>query len=510
MVSYTWIPYFTAAVAFVMAYGIGANDVANAFATSVGAKAITLKTALLIASVMEFSGAFLMGSHVTGTISKGILDAEYFNDQPEVLMVAMMCALMAAAIWLLVATHFGLPVSTTHSIVGALVGCGLVARGAGAVNWKGVVEIVVSWFTSPVLSGIFSSILYYIVRTFILRAKNSFERALKFYPILVAVTFAVNILYIMYKGTPQLKLDETPYWLGITIAVIIGLAIGLVLYFVLVPRLRQKSLAIKDEEEVKASVTIPIANPNAKVEVEIPVETPVETPAKDVEKAESTTEEHPVRHSVKDDVAEKVQQLVQRDIHAELKDEESKVYQIHQKAEKFDARTENVFSYVQVITATFDSFCHGANDVANSIGPLAGVLAIYQSHGIPPTSEVPVWVLALGGVGIVLGLATLGYKIMASIGVNLVRVTPSRGFTIEMGAAIVVLIGSGLGMPLSTTHCQVGATVGVGCMEGKGGINWSLLGEVFVGWLVTLVVAGGVGAGVFFFAMGTPTLLPPF
>ena len=350
------------------------------------------------------------------------------------------------------------------------------------------------------------SILYYIVRTFILRAKNSFERALKFYPILVAITFAVNILYIMYKGTPQLNLDKTPYWLGITIALLIGSAIGLVLYYVLVPRLRQQSLAIKDEEEVKSSLAAPVVNPEtnpeAKVEIEIPI-----ADAKEEEAEKETKEE---RNSVKVDVVEKVQQLVQRDIHAELKDEESKVYQIHQKAEKFDARTEKVFSYVQVITATFDSFCHGANDVANSIGPLAGVLAIYQSHGIPETSEVPVWVLAMGGVGIVLGLATLGYKIMASIGVNLVRVTPSRGFTIEMGAAIVVLIGSGLGMPLSTTHCQVGATVGVGCMEGKGGINWSLLGEVFVGWLITLVVAGGVGAGVFFFAMGTPTLLPPF
>lgn len=499
MVSYTWIPYFTAAVAFVMAYGIGANDVANAFATSVGAKAITLKTALIIASVMEFSGAFLMGSHVTGTISKGILDPEYFKDAPEVLMVAMMCALIAAAVWLLVATHFGLPVSTTHSIVGALVGCGLVARGSAAVNWKGVVEIIVSWFTSPVLSGVFSSILYYIVRTFILRAKNSFERSLKFYPILVAVTFAVNILYIIYKGTPQLNLDKTPYWLGITIALLIGSAIGLVFYFVLVPRLRQQSLAIKDEEEVKSSLAAPVVNPDAKVEIEIPVA--------DAKEEKGEKEE---RNSVKVEVVEKVHQLVERDIHAELKDEESKVYQIHQNAEKFDARTEKVFSYVQVITATFDSFCHGANDVANSIGPLAGVLAIYQTHGVPETSEVPVWVLALGGVGIVLGLATLGYKIMASIGVNLVRVTPSRGFTIEMGAAIVVLIGSGLGMPLSTTHCQVGATVGVGCMEGKKGINWSLLGEVFVGWMITLAVAGGVGAGVFFFAMGTPTLLPPF
>ena len=160
MISYTWIPYFTGFVAFCMAYGIGANDVANAFATSVGAKAITLRTALCIAAVMEFSGAFLMGSHVTSTIAKNIIDPSVFVDQPEVLMVANMCALMSAAVWLIIATEFGMPVSTTHSIIGALVGCGIVAKGTSAINWKKVVEIVISWFTSPVLYGIFSFLLF--------------------------------------------------------------------------------------------------------------------------------------------------------------------------------------------------------------------------------------------------------------------------------------------------------------------------------------------------------------
>lgn len=212
MISYTWIPYFTGVVAFIMAYGIGANDVANAFATSVGAKAITLPVALCIASVMEFSGAFLMGSHVTQTVAKGIISSTLFTDDPEDLMVAEMCALMSAAVWLIVATMMGLPVSTTHSIIGALVGCGLVARGPGAIKWSKVWEIVISWFTSPVFSGIITYLLFLFVRNVILRAKNSFERALNFFPILVAFTFAVNIFFIIYKGSPQLKLDKTPLW----------------------------------------------------------------------------------------------------------------------------------------------------------------------------------------------------------------------------------------------------------------------------------------------------------
>lgn len=486
MLTYTWIPYFTGVVAFIMAYGIGANDVANAFATSVGAKAITLPTALGIASVMEFSGAFLMGSHVTQTVAKGIISSALFADDPEDLMVAEMCALMAAAVWLIVATMMGMPVSTTHSIIGALVGCGLVARGAGAIKWSKVWEIVISWFTSPVFSGIITYILFWCVRKFILRAKNSFERALSFFPILVALTFTVNIFFIIYKGSPQLKLDKTPLWLGATISIIAGIVIGVILSYAMVPCLRKRSLKMEAEEK----------KPEAPADPEATPKTPTVAETEGAVKVDIEKPEH--------------KNILNKDIHAELKDEESQVYKMHQHAEKFDQRTENVFKFVQVVTATFDSFSHGANDVANSIGPFAGVIAIYLNKSIPEKSDVPMWILALGGAGIVVGLATMGYKIMASIGVNLVRVTPSRGFTIEMGAAIVVLVGSRLGLPLSTTHCQVGSTVGVGLLEGKGGINWKLFIEVFAGWVLTMVVAGGLAAGIFFFAMGTPTMLGSF
>lgn len=493
MITYTWIPWFTGVVAFVMAYGIGANDVANAFATSVGAKAITLKQALLIAAFMEFFGATLMGSHVTDTVAKGIIDAEIFTEEPEILMVAEMCALMSASVWLLLATIWGLPVSTTHSIIGALIGCGIIARGFSAIHWDKVVEIIISWFASPVLSGILTFLLFLFVRNCILRAKESFERALKFYPIMVGVTFAVNIFFIIYKGSPQLNLDETPLWLGLLISVVLGVIISVVLTFTMVPCLRKRSLKIQTEEDdakaqptksVSANPDAPMAAANTAVTVSVPVE---ETKA------------------TKDALG-----VLNQDVHAELKDEESQVYKMHKNAEKFDARTEHVFTFVQVVTATFDSFSHGANDVANSIGPFAGVVSIYVHRGISDKSEVPIWILILGGAGIVAGLATLGYKIIASIGVNLVRVTPSRGFTIELGAAIVVLIGSRLGIPLSTTHCQVGSTVGVGVLEGKKGINWKLFLEVFAGWVLTLVVAALGAAGFFWFAMGTPTMLVPF
>ena len=496
MITYTWIPWFTGVVAFVMAYGIGANDVANAFATSVGAKAITLRQALLIAAFMEFFGATLMGSHVTDTVAKGIIDASNFVEEPEVLMVAEMCALMSASVWLLLATVWGLPVSTTHAIIGALVGCGIVARGVSAIHWNTVVEIVISWFASPVLSGILSFLLFLFVRNCILRAKESFERALKFYPVMVGVTFAVNIFFIIYKGSPQLNLDQTPLWLGLLISVVLGIIIAVILTFTMVPCLRKRSLKIQEEDTNAAKPTKSVsANPDAPMAAANTAATVTVT----VEETKQASKP-----------AKEIANMLHPDVHAELKDEESQVYKMHQNAEKFDARTEHVFTFVQVVTATFDSFSHGANDVANSIGPFAGVVSIYVHRGISDKSEVPIWILILGGAGIVVGLATLGYKIIASIGVNLVRVTPSRGFTIELGAAIVVLIGSRLGIPLSTTHCQVGSTVGVGILEGKKGINWKLFVEVFAGWVLTLVVAALVAAGFFWFAMGTPTMLVPF
>lgn len=500
-----------------MAYGIGANDVANAFATSVGAKAITLNQALMIASVMEFSGAFLMGSHVTDTVAKGIIDPNAFIDTPEILMVANMCALLAAAVWLILATNWNMPVSTTHSIIGALIGCGLVAGKANAIKWNKVIEIVVSWFTSPVLSGLFTFLLFLFVRNCILRKTNSFERALNFFPYLVAITFTMNIFFIIYKGSPQLGLDKTPFWLSSVVSLSVGCIIGVLLYFFMVPCLRRRSMKIEAPTPVPtptpastptpapAPAPTPTPTPNVKTEVKTEVKTDDNS-----DKTEGLTTVPDTTIEVLVEAPKKEHNFLNQDVHAELRDEESQVYKIHQHAEKFDPRTENIFSFVQVVTATFDSFCHGANDVANSIGPFAGVISIYLHKGIESKSEVSVWILALGGVGIVVGLATMGYKIMASIGVNLVRVTPSRGFTIEMGAAIVVLLGSRLSLPLSTTHCQVGSTVGVGLLEGKGGINWKLFIEVFAGWVLTMVVSAGLAAGLFFFSMGTPSMLVPF
>ena len=195
-----------------------------------------------------------------------------------------------------------------------------------------------------------------------------------------------------------------------------------------------------------------------------------------------------------------------QNIHAELEDEKSKVYQMHKNAEVFDPSTEKMFTYLQIITAVFNSFAHGANDVANAIGPFAACVAIYQTGNATGDATVNPATLVLGGVGIVVGLACLGYKVMAAIGVNMVKVTPSRGFSIEIGSALVIIFGSTLGLPLSTTHCKVGSTVGVGLVEGKNGVNWSLLYGVFAGWIITLFVCAISTGLIFAFAIYSPKL----
>ena len=467
----------------------GANDVANAFGSSVGSKAITIKQALIIAAVFEFAGAVLLGANVTKTVRKGIADYTYFLDAPELYMYGMLCVLLATGLWLIAASYYELPVSTTHSTVGGIIGMAVTARGFEAVTWykksssfpfmKGVASIVLSWIFSPVLSGIFAALLFGIVRATVLRSNNSYTRSWWVFPILVFLTVVVNSFFIIFKGA-KAKID-----LELTTAVWVSFVIGFVALIVVavgvVPFLKKKVDRTFEEAEAKA----------AAIEA-----------GEDVEEAPASKEDDvPVEEaSGWKKFTRSVTAGVNHDVH-EVVEVEGDVHDIHEFSEKFDPKTEESFKYLQVFTAICDSFSHGANDVANSIGPFAAIWGIYNNTGIKAKSDVPIWILCLGGFGIVLGLATYGYKIMCAIGVKMCRITPSRGFAIELGAAIVIVIGSQLGIPLSTTHCQVGATTGVGMLDGvTKGVNWKLLGKVVIGWVMTLVIVGLTTSA--FFAQG--------
>lgn len=394
-----------------MAWGVGANDVANAMGTSVGSKAITIKQAIIIAMVFEFAGAYLAGGEVTSTIRKGIIDPNMLSDTPELLVYGMMSALLAAGTWLLIASLLGWPVSTTHSIVGAIVGFAVVGISASAVNWGKVGTIVASWVVSPVLAGALSFWLFKSVQKLILNTEDPFEKAKRYIPFYIFLVGFMISMVTMTKGLKHTGL-KVGYGEALGISLIGGLATMLLGYW-----------------------------------------------------------------------------LVQRAARNKVSEE----------TDRF-ANVEKIFAVLMVFTACSMAFAHGSNDVANAIGPLAAVISVIGSGGeILQKSALPGWVLLVGGGGIVLGLATYGFKVIATIGRKITHLTPSRGFAAELGAATTVVIASGTGLPISTTHTLVGAVLGVGLARGISALNMRMIRTIFASWIITL--PAGAGLAIIFFFM---------
>ncbi|MDT8318175.1 MAG: inorganic phosphate transporter [bacterium] len=386
---------------FYMAWTIGANDVANAMGTSVGSGALTLKQAVIVAAIFEFAGAVLVGSHVTDTIRKGMVDPVVFSANPDVLMIGMLSALIASAIWLQLATHWGLPVSTTHSIVGAVVGFALIAVGSSAVSWGKVSQIVASWVISPVMGGVIACTMFIFIRNRVLDRNHPIASVKKYAPYLVFVLFAILTLSLVYKGLKNLKLD-LPLSQALGAAIIVGLVASLIAHIFF----------------------------------------------------------------------RKIKNTGSENLSGEL------------------VTVEGAFRKLQIITACYMAFAHGANDVANAIGPLAAIFSISSTHVVSMKVPVPIWILVLGGTGIIIGLATWGYKVIETVGKKITEMTPSRGFSAEFGAATTVLVCSKMGLPISTTHTLVGAVIGVGMARGIASLNLNIIRNIAYSWIITLPVAG--------------------
>ena len=474
---YLWIVVTGGITSFIAAMGIGANDVGNAFASSIGSKALTVKNAVVIASIFECAGAILMGSHVTKTIRKGIADYECFEDSPEIFIYGCFCVLISVAAWLFIASYLEMPVSTTHSCVGGMIGMTLVSGGSDCVIWYkatdsfpwigGVSGIIISWFLSPIFSAIVSAIIFYLTRLLVLRREDSFNKSYWSFSIFVSLTMTLNTFFIIYKGGKGIGLNDIPMDIALLLASCMGLfSGGIIIPFI--PYMKDKINKKLDN------------NCNSTVIEE--------------------TEMKPINNEKKkglNKIVSTVKDNLNYDIDL-IKVDNVKV--IHDNCEVFDKKTEESFKYLQIFTAICDSFSHGANEVANAIGPYAAIVSIYINGEISKNVEMDEYaymILALGGIGISLGLILYGYKIIRAIGVKLCCITPSRGFSIELGSATIIIIGSRLGIPLSTTHCQVGSTIGVGSLEdfkGCSGINWRIAYKVFLGWIITLVVVGGTTA----------------
>jgi len=512
LTEYTWVFVLAIFFSFIGAFGIGANDVANAFATSVGAGSVTVKQAVIIATIFEFSGAFFMGSHVAKTIRKGITDIDLFTESPqdaEVLMFGMMCVTFSVACWLLLATYLSLPVSTTHTCVGSVMGIAIAAKGWNGCDWSVVGKIIMSWFFSPILSGIFAVCIYMFIRHFILLSENPRQRTLLFYPVLVAFCVIIVVFYTIYKGAKNIGLNDTSLGVASGVAFGCGAVCAGICYFFIVPWLEQRlNVYIPDEKE--GDQTDGVDNRSGEA---FPDDNAIEMPSKgDTAETSDTEKEVTDKSSQKGFTAQTTwteinvaMDKVVPDVEKMFQDSASdQVLEMLANAEKHDPHAELAFSYLQVFSACFDSFAHGANDVANSIGPMAAVYSIWETGIVEKETEMPLWILGMGGVGIVFGLVLYGYNIMQAIGFELTKLSPSRGFSIELGAALVVLTGSRLEIPLSTTHCQVGATVGVGMTEGFSNVIWWLFGRVVFGWVITLFVSSLCSAAVFSYAVYAP------
>ena len=480
---YLWIVITGGIFSLFAAMGVGANDAANAFATSVGSKALTIKQAVFLACIFETSGAILMGSHVSETIRKGIANYECFVDQPDLLMYGCMWVVFNVGLWLFIASYFEMPVSTTHSCVGGMIGMTWALKGYDCVKWYvplpnfpwvgGVYGIVISWFISPLFSSLISMFIYFITRKFILRRPFESKRIYYVYPILIGTTIMLNIFFIIYKGAKGIGLDNIPILNTILISVGSGVGCSLII----VPFMPILYKYVKNKHNIRPHSR----NPNI------------------INFQDSQFNNIELEHI--------------ESLNIKNKQEKSRVLALHNNAEKFDPRTEEVFKYLQIFTAICDSFSHGANDVANAVGPFAAIYTIYKVHDVTQNSimdENAYWILGSGGLGISLGLLLYGYKIIYAIGTKLCKITPSRGTIIELSSAIIIIIGSRLKIPLSTTHCQIGATIGVGLLENIknfSGINCKLLLKTLFGWIITCGVVGMLTAGFVMQGIYSPSII---
>jgi len=380
---------------FFMAWGVGANDVANAMGTSVGSKALTVRQAIFIAMIFEFLGAYLAGGSVTDTIRKGIIAPEAFTNA--------------------LASMMGWPVSTTHSIVGAIVGFVAAGMGMDAVNWDAVTEIVSSWVVSPIMAGIISFGLFMSVQKLILTQKDPFARAKKLVPVYMFFVGLVVGMVTILKGLKYVLKDHHvnfTFMESMGLACLVGLAVAAI-GALLLSRIQRDPIAEQDS--------------------------------------------------------------------------------------RF-ASVEKIFAVLMVFTACAMAFAHGSNDVANAVGPLAAIVSVIESGGeVAKKAALPGWILLLGAGGIVFGLATYGFRVIATVGKKITELTPSRGFAAELGAATTVVVASGTGLPISTTHTLVGAILGVGLARGISALNLRTIGSIFMSWIITL--PAGAGLAIIFFFM---------
>ncbi|XP_035734697.1 sodium-dependent phosphate transporter 1-like isoform X3 [Vespa mandarinia] len=434
-----WILIVGFIVAFALAFGIGANDVANSFGTSVGAGVLTIFQACILATFFEIAGAVLIGYKVSDTMRKGILDVTLYENHEKELMIGALSSLAGSGIWLLLATALRLPISGTHSIVGATVGFSLVCRGTAGVKWIALINIAASWFASPLLSGIVSAVIFWLIRKFVLRSSKPFEQGLRILPLAYGLTIAVNVMSVAHDGPKLLMLDRMPWWGSLTAALTLGLFSGIIVYLFVVPWQRKRIILSGPGGEKKTALCTCDKRETTAMSIisENPCTSNSDTKEVAAPKLRGNSSASPL--------------LIVGGSNAEESQAEN------DKKDEEQPEVSKLFSFLQVLTAGFGSFAHG---------------------------------------GISAGLWIWGRRVIRTLGQDLARITPTTGFTIEVGAAVTVLLASKAGLPVSTTHCKVGSVVCVGwASRGGEGVSWKLFRNIAFAWLITVPVAGCLSAG---------------
>lgn len=555
---FDYIFAITMLFAFLDAFNIGANDVANSFASSISSRSLKYWQAMVLAGICEFLGAVLAGARVSGTIKNNIIDSSTYDNDPAVLMLTMACALIGSACWLTFATSIGMPVSTTHSIIGGTIGAGIAAGGSAGVvwGWSGVSQIIASWFIAPVLAGVIAAIVFLLSKYCVLELKSlerSIKNALLLVGVLVFVTFSILTMLIVWKGSPNLKLDKLSDKTTALAIVLTGTVASTTYFVFFYPFYRRKilendwTLTLVDIFRgptfyFKSTENIPPMPEGHQLTIDYYEGRRLnETDVTNVEDEENIENIENIENSsgsingkdCKDDILQEIdlvkteskaeQKLSTRQywfsllkqgpkqwpllfwlfishgwtqdvIHAQVNDKDmlsGDLKGMYKRSKFYDNRVEYIYSVLQAITAATMSFAHGANDVANATAPLAAVYEIWRTNTTAAKSEVPVWVLAYGGIALVIGCWTYGYNIIKNLGNKLILQSPSRGFSIELAAAITTVMATQLAIPTSTTQIAVGGIVAVGlCNNDLKSVNWRMVAWCYSGWFLTLPIAG--------------------
>lgn len=442
-----------------LAWSIGASDVANAVGTSVGSGAMTLRQAVVMAAILEFSGAFFFGSHVSETMQSGIVNTTLFENNYLILVYGMLAALISAGLWLQLASYYGWPVSTTHTIVGAMIGFGLVAGGWEGVYWHNLGFIITSWVISPLFGGVLSFLFFNFLRKRIFFSPDPLRAAIAMMPWLAGLMLGILSAITLFK------------WLEsfLPMVTIFALIAAIALFTVAVTRLWISK---------KFPSSTPALSESSSYAPEIAIE---------LEKAKRHLERIGQTQAAGEEVRYRLQLVLEEiqlmTLSMQMKSSQKSPY----------SSVEVIFGYLQVMSACLMAFAHGANDVSNAIGPMVAALSALKLKEVVAFAPIPPWTLALGGCGIVIGLATWGWRVIETIGRKITELTPSRGFAAELASAATILVASRLGLPISTTHTLVGAVLGIALARGLEALDMNTTRDIVISWIVT-VPAGAIAS----------------